>query len=149
MDEAKKRSVTLHPGRKQLAESARNLWVANAEAGTTIQDVLQTAYWAHVASELRTYDHIEVRLETGEWVAELLVVSQGLNWAKVHMLHFHDLNGASEAPPDSQLHEVKWRGPQHKFCVVRLSDSAVLQAGMEKEQAYAWMKAHERTVAMT
>lgn len=149
MSEAKKRSLTLDPSRKHLAESARRDWVANAEEGTTIQDVMEPSYWAHIASELRPYDHIEVRLDTGEWVAEVLVVSQGLNWAKVHLLHKHDLTMSTEAPPDSQKHIVKWRGPQKKFSVVRIADGSILQECMEKEMAEDWLRKHERTVAAT
>ncbi len=149
MSEVQKRVVVLSPNRVLLAEAARNLWVANAEEGTTIQDVLEPSYWAHKASELRPYDRIEVRLETGEWVAEVMVVSQGLNWAKVHLLHKHDLMLSTEAPPESQKHIVKWRGPQHKWCVVRIADNACLQNNMEKELAEDWLRKHERTVMAT
>lgn len=149
MSEAKKRAVVLSPNRVILAEAARNFWVANAEEGTLIQDIMEPSYWAHKAAELRPYDHIEVRLETGEWVAEVLVVSQGLNWAKVHLLQKHDLMSATEAPPESQKHMVKWRGPQHKWCVLRIADNAVLQSGLEKELAEDWLRKHERTVMAT
>ncbi len=149
MEEAKKRNVSLNPNRKVLAESARNVWVVNAEAGTTLQDVLQPAFWAHCASTLRPYDHIEVRLETGEWVAELMVLSQGLTWAKVHVMHHYDLAMSQEAPPESQKHQIKWRGPHLKWSVIRIADSSVLQEGMEKEQAQDWLRNYERTVAVT
>lgn len=139
------RSNILDPQRHRLAEQVRNAWVVNAEEGTTIQDVLEPSYWAHVARELKPYDHIEVRLETGDWIAQLLVISQGLNWAKVHMLQKHDLAMSQEAPPSSQKHEVKWRGPQHKWCVMRLIDNQALQTGMEKDEASAWMRNYERT----
>lgn len=139
------RNNILPPQRHRLAEEVRNLWVVNAEEGTTIQDVMEPGYWAHVAQLLRPYDHIEVRLETGEWIAELLVISQGLNWAKVHMLHHHNLSVSTEAPPASQKHEVKYRGPQHKWCVVRLSDRQVLDSGRDSAaDANAWLQNYER-----
>jgi hypothetical protein len=139
------RNNILDPQRHRLGEEVRNTWVVNAEEGTTIQDVMEPAYWSHVASRLRPYDHIEVRLETGEWIAEMLVLSQGLNWARVHMLHHHDLVMSHETPPESQKHEVKWRGPHNKWCVIRLTDKQVLQAEMEKDQAIAWLTNYERT----
>lgn len=139
------RSNILDPQRHRLAEHVRNTWVVNAEEGTTIQDVLEPSYWAHVARELKPYDHIEVRLETGDWIAQMLVISQGLNWAKVHLLQQHNLSMSQEAPPSSQKHEVKWRGPQHKWCVMRLIDNQALQTGMEKDEASAWLRNYERT----
>lgn len=139
------RAAILSPQRHRLADEVRNQWVVNAEEGTTIQDVMDPGYWSHVAALLRPYDHIEVRLETGEWVAEVLVMSQGLNWAKVHILHKHELAASMEAPPASQRHEVKWRGPQHKWCVVRLADKQVLDAGRESaEAAHEWLRNYER-----
>lgn len=139
------RSLILNPERHKLAEQVRNQWVVNAEEGTTIQDVMEPGYWAHVARELKPYDHVEVRLETGEWVAQMLVISQGLNWAKVHMLQHYVLNSSQDVPPASQKHEVKWRGPQHKWCVVRLSDKQVLDTGRDSQaEAAAWMQNYER-----
>ena len=61
-----KRAVILNPQRRGLAEQMRQDWVVNAEEGTSVQDVLDPSYWAHIAAELQQYDHIEVRLETGE-----------------------------------------------------------------------------------
>ena len=142
-----KRAVILNPIRMKLAESARADWVVNAEEGTTIQDVMDPMYWSHMSAQLHPYDHVEVRLDTGEWMLELVVLSQGLNWAKVHVLHKHDLVACVDAPPEAQKHMVKWRGPQHKFCVMRLQDNQVLQSGLERQAADAWMANYERTVA--
>lgn len=139
------RSNILDPQRHRLAEEVRNAWVVNAEEGTTIEDVLQPGYWAHIASRLRPYDHIEVRLETGEWVAQLMVISQGLNWAKVHMLNQFMLNANAEPPPASQKYEVKWGGPQHKWRVVRLADSEVISKGHDSAmEGQLWLQNYER-----
>ena len=85
MDE-KKRVVILNPSRLQGAEYARQDWVVNAEEGTKISDVLDPAYWAHTSAQMKPYDRIEVRLETGEWILELLVLSADRNWARVQVL---------------------------------------------------------------
>jgi hypothetical protein len=147
MTEAKKRSVTLQPERMQTIEYARRDWVVNAEENTSIDDVLDPMYWAHVSVNMRPFDRIEVRLETGEWVLELLVTQCDRNWAKVHVLHKHDLVASiSEAPPATR-HMVKWRGPQHKFCVVRIADSEVLQTGFgSAEEGAQWLRNYEQTV---
>lgn len=140
-----KREVQLNPARRHLAQHARRDWIVDAEEGTTVEDILKPGYWAHVASEFTPFDHVEVRLETGEWVAELIVVNSGRNYANVHLIAKHELTlleGVAE--PKSSDHEVKWKGPHLKFCVIRKSDSAPVQQGMEtKEAAYAWLANHE------
>lgn len=144
---AAKRNVTLNPQRMSLAESWRQDWVVNAEEGTQITDVLDPQYWAHMAQRLAPYDHIEVRLETGEWLLELLVTEVGRNYAQVYVMHKHELSAPAPVP-EAIKHKVIWRGPQHKHTVVRISDGAVLQTGFDKaELAREWMMAHERVLA--
>lgn len=148
MSEAK-RSVQLDPQRMVLAETARNDWVVTAAPGTTVDDVLKPAFWAHKAREMTPYDRIEVREETGEWMLELMVLSQGLNWATVHVLQHHVLQHVAEEPEGVKLHKLQWRGPRAKWGVIRLSDNQVLQDGMDKDQAAAWMAQHERVTTVT
>jgi hypothetical protein len=148
--EEKKRSVVLQEARIGLAEERRNDWVVNAEEGTTIQDVLDPAYWAFTSNKLTPYDHIEVRLETGEWIADLVVLQVGMSFTRVHLRHFYDLVQVKEDLPVPQKHEVVWRGPQHKFAVKRLQDQQVLQNGFNtREEAGVWLKNHEQVVANT
>ena len=148
MAEEKKRIVIVNPQRMQLAESWRRDWVVNAEAGTAINDVLDPAYWSHMSAELTPYDHIEVRLETGEWMLELVVLASGRNWARVHVMHKHDLAATEPAAAPSAKHIVKWRGPQHKHCVVRVADNEVLQTGFDTaETAGQWLLNYEKVTA--
>lgn len=144
------RSVVLNPQRMALAEQWRQDWIVNAEEGTGIEDVLDTGYWAHMASHLQQFDRIEVRMETGEWVADLIVTGVGRNWAAVHLIAKHDLQPAPEQPAGTVKHEVLWRGQQHKWCVKRLSDGAVLDTGRSsKTDAQAWLANYETTVQKT
>ncbi len=144
----KPRTMTLTPARRALAEQWRQDWVVNAEDGTTVEDLKDPAYWAHVASDMQQYDRVEVREETGQWIVDLIITGVGRNWASVLIVAKHDLTGGTAAvAPESPKYKVMWRGPQHKWCVKRLSDNEVLQAGMESEIAgTAWLEQYERTV---
>jgi len=148
--QAEKRVVILNPQRMELAEQWRQDWVVNAEQGTTIGDVLDPQYWSHMAYRMQPYDHIEVRLETGEWLLQLLVLSVGRNYVQVYLMVKHDLQGVGEDAPVAMKHKVEWKGPQHKWVVTRLADSQAIQSGLEsKEIANTWLSNHERVVAKT
>jgi hypothetical protein len=141
-----KRALILNPQRMGLAEQVRQDWVVNAEQGTSVADVMDPQYWAHMAAHLQPWDRIDVRLETGEWLLELLVINKGRNWAQVHMLAQHDLETRAETMPAAQKHKVEWKGPQHKWCVIRLADSEMIQRELgSKEAANAWLSTYERT----
>lgn len=141
-------SPTIHPSRMKLAEYERQEWIANAEFGITPEDLLQPGYWSHMAAQMNVYDHIEVRAEDGAWIAELLVIQVDRNWAKVMIRNIYDLVPADTLPPAVAMHKVEWKGPQHRFCVIRLSDSEIVKGSFQtKDEATSWMKEHERIIA--
>lgn len=141
-----KRAVVLDEPRIKLAEFERQAFVANASEGTTVNDVLEPAYWSYVASKLKPYDRIEVRLDTGEWLLELLVLGCDRNWARVHLLHKHELGPVEADMPKAKKHRVEWKGPQLKWCVIRNSDDETIFKGLEKADAFGQMTAHEAMV---
>jgi hypothetical protein len=113
--------------------------------------VLNPGYWAHAIMEkpFQPYDHIEVREESGLWILELTVLEVGLNWAKVFVLHKHDIADVPATIPAPLLHKVEFKGPQLKHVVIRLSDSAIVKDGFSKlTDALAWMKQHEAAVVV-
>lgn len=143
-----RRAVILNPQRIGLAEERRQDWVVNAEENTTVQDVMDPQYWAHMAQHFSPYDRIDVRLETGEWLLELLVISVGRNWASVHLCQKHDLQPVTEDMPTAIKHKVEWKGPQIKHAVIRIADSEILQSGFaKKNEAIEWMVNHEKVTA--
>ena len=146
-----KRALILNPQRIGLAEQLRQDWVVNAEEGTTIKDVLDPGYWAHCAAQMQVYDHVEVRLETGEWLAELLVLDVGRNYARMYLAKVHDFAEVNtEMPTNAITHKVEWKGPQRKHVVIRLADNAAVQEGFsEKSAAIEWMNNHIRVAAAT
>jgi hypothetical protein len=151
MEEVKdkpKSARILNPQRMGLAEHMRQLWMVNAEEGTTIEDVLDPQYWSHMAAQLQPYDRIDVLLETGEWLLELLVINRGRNWAQIHLLHKYDLEQRSETMPAAQKHRIEWKGPQRKHAVIRIADSQVIQDGFSsKLEAGVWLANHEKVTA--
>lgn len=146
--EPKKRQIVLTEQRFGLAEALRRDFVVDAEVGTTLQDVLEPAYWAYVTRDITPFSRIEVRMETGEWIAELVVMQVDRTWAKVHLLHFHDLAPSMDTAPPSQKHQVYWRGMHHKFAVRRLSDQEVIQSNFAtRDEANVWLKNYEGVTA--
>lgn len=125
----KKRDVSAIPQSMGLAEAKRRDFVLDVPEDHLRSDLLDPAYWAHVARELSAFDRIEARSETGEWFCELVVVSAGRNYAVVRELNYFDMAG--QAPSESPVepkHMVMLRGPK-KFCVVRISDKAIISEG--------------------
>lgn len=144
------RSVAITEQRFNLAEYWRRDFVVNAEIGTTKEDILRPEYWALVAQHLKPFDHIEVRDEAGEWIAELSVRQADRTWANVALLHFHQFVAISDQPGVAARHRVEWKGPQHKWAVIRNGDSQMVQKGFsERESANEWLRNHERTVTAT
>lgn len=141
---AEKRVVILNPQRMALREQLRQDWVVHAEAGTTIADVLEPQFWSHMAAQMQPYDRIEVLLETGEWILELVALGVGRNWAQVHVLQKYDLEQRSETAPVAARHRVEWKAGK-KHCVIRIADGALVQDGFpSKEEAQVWLANHER-----
>lgn len=142
------RAVILDPQRMHLAEHSRQDWVVNVEAGTTVEDILEPAYWSHIASSMEPFDRIDARMETGEWLLELIVVECGRNWARVHLAKKHELQAVVAEAPPALKHRVEWKGPQHKHVVIRLADNEVIQSGFsDKAAAQQWLAQHEQVTA--
>jgi hypothetical protein len=149
------RSLSIMPARVKLAEYEVQNWIVNAEEGTSEGDLLTPGYWAHVAHQFKPYDHIEVRVETGEWVIHLVVVGCDRNWANVVVDRKIYFVAHTESPVEvmskheiHEAHEVAWKGPQHKWAVIRKADSEMVNKGFSsKEEAHAWKREHENVTA--
>lgn len=146
-EEAKKAQPTLTSGRFKLAEGVRNVWAANLEYGLTLEDILAPSYWAFVAPQLTPYDQIEARAEDGSWVAYLIVTGVDRTWARVAVDRVVKLTTSDVSITQAAAHDVVWKGPQLKYTVVRLSDSAKIKEGFKtKDEAAFWLREYERTV---
>lgn len=145
---AAKRAVVVDPQRMQSAEYLRRDWVCTAEEGTTVKDILDPGYWSHIAGQLTLYDRIEVRIDSGEYLLELLVKQCGRNWAQVALLHNHDLVGkvtTGDAAADE--FDAVFKGPLRKWCVIRKADGKALEERLvDKGAALAWITSYETTI---
>jgi hypothetical protein len=138
-------SPSLMPHRGRLAQSERNVWRYHPEPKHTLNQVLDPAYWAHVSRQHRVGDKIEARWEDGSAYAELLVVSCGKDYTKVHVLAFHDLTDKSK---DDAKFAIQWKGAEKKHCIVRISDSSVIHEGVQtKAEAAAWLEQNRASLA--
>lgn len=146
-----KRAIILHPTRFGLAEDRRRDFVVTAEDGTNIADVLNPGFWAHTATEMEDYSRVEVRIDTGEWLLELLVIEHGRNWARVKLLQKYDLVKAeTSAEKPSLQHRVEYKGPHLKHCVVRNSDEAIILDSIStKVEAHQKMMEFESRMAIS
>lgn len=132
------RAPRLATSRLSLAEHKRSIHFVTPEAGTAPDALLDPAYWTHVARLLRPLDRIEAVCEDGTWHQELLVQYAGTIEAKVARLSLTKLDEVDAEAMESDVAEVKFRGPVGKWSVVR-KDGQVLKDGMSKADAVEFL----------
>ena len=119
------------------ADYARVVWRLTPEAGTTPEDILVPAYYAHVAKQLKPGAKIEVTPVDGSWYAELYVRSSDAISAKVALLELYTFDEVAQV--EAAAFEIKHRGPKG-WSVVRTSDKAVVfENGKAKDEASQWI----------
>lgn len=137
----------LMPDRFHEEEAKNHRFVVDAEVGVTVEDVQRKEYWAHVAHHMVPFDTIIVRAEDGSWAAFLMVQYAERNFAKVKLYQVVEFEDNQVKGDPASKFRVDWRGPHHKFSVVRLSDSDVVQKGFNtRQEADAWRNQHEATM---
>lgn len=142
-----------------VADFKRTYYVGNVEHGITPEDVLAEAFWAYHSAKLKPWDRIELRADDGTWFGEYLVLDCSRTWAKVFplrvvMLTTTDISQTQAAKANRKVektepksvagkpgdYEVKFRGPVHKWSVVRKSDDEVISdSHPTKEMAEKWL----------
>lgn len=143
-----KRSVQISPGRMRLSQYERQEWVANAPEGCTPDDIKKQDFWSLMAYQMKPYDRVEVRADDGSWLAELVVVGCGRNWAKVSVLNHYKLADAGKEMKGDAEFRIDFKGPQRKWCVIRNSDDEYIRDKLgSKEEAMAAMKEQETASA--
>ena len=129
------------------AANKRNWHYVVPEEGTPFEAILDPGYWAHVAAQMAPGDWVEVDAEDGSYTALLKVRDAGKLYAKLSVFQltiFDEKVEVMQGGPALAGHVVKWRGPVHKWCVLRGAD--VLIEGLTKDAAYAWLGQYSRTV---
>ncbi|MCR4331769.1 MAG: hypothetical protein NUV34_03565 [Sulfuricaulis sp.] len=153
--------LQLDAARFQQADNVRETWAITVEQGVTRTDILNPAFWSHIAYKLRPYARIEVRCDDGSFFAELVVLNAERTWARVYVLSWADLTTkdvsqtqagkaaqpAATAEPERAF-RVEWKGPHKKFCVIRNSDNAYIrESEASKRDAEAWLLDYERVTS--
>lgn len=137
----------LRESRLRLAEFARQVHHVVPEDGTKFEDILREEFWAMVSHKFKPCDLIEVHAEDGSYFAQLYIRAAGRNWAKVALINRVDLEPAGAAIGSTE-YEATWKGPHHKFAVVRLSDSQIIKSGFDtREAAGEYIKSHQKAMA--
>jgi len=142
--------MSLDPTRFALDEYQNANYTLTVESGTSLEDVLQPAFLANVAPKLRPYDRIRVRVDSGEWYAELLVLSCGRVWAKMVPIFTLDLTSQEiEQMVAGSLDQfyIKHRGPHLGWCVIRAEDNEPLKEQCaSKREAQVWLDSYVMTL---
>lgn len=120
-DQRAVRALEIH--RFKQAEFERTCYVVTAFENTEPEDLLDPAYWAHVAAKLKPWDRIEARANDGTWLAEYVVVGVDRAWAKVSLLNKYPLSTPDVSQSQSSPYHVYHGGPANKWSVKRLSDN--------------------------
>ncbi len=137
----------------QLAQYARNVWLASPAEGQEFTDLLKPDYWAHVASQLRPMDQIDVYPEDMSYYARLVVTETGVGAARVVpiIMPVALAREESEELKKSVLddYNVKWVSPSRKYGVIRKSDGERVRDGFaDKESAMQWAAGHAKTLGV-
>ncbi len=88
-----------------------------------------------------------MRVDDSTWLAEVLVLEAGRNWARMFLLNKWVLDTADIAQTVTDSYQVTWKGPQYRWCVIRKEDKAMLAKEMNKTQAEDWLRSYEKQVA--
>lgn len=142
--------MSLDPSRFSLDEAANQNWTLTVESNTTLDDVLKPEFLSNVAAKLRPYDRVRVRVDSGEWYAELLVLSCGRVWSKLAVIFHLELADKDIEELEGGLLDqyiIQFRGPHLKHCVVRkLDKEPIKEQCASKQEAQAWLSSYLLTL---
>lgn len=112
----------------------------------TLEDILEPTYWKHNAHIVAPFTKIYCDFEDGRRFLMLNVIANDRTWAKVEVLidtksgqsHDEEVEELQEAGDEE--YQVVWKGPAHKWTVVRKQDGETIQKGIkQKEEAQGWL----------
>lgn len=118
------------------AEARRNVWSVIVDANMTQAELLQSATWSVMSTQLQFLDRLEVCWADRSGFAELIVIAAGLGHATVHLLSYTKLPSILTCDPDSLPNgfDVVMAGPVGTdgtggYTVIRLCDQVVMTQG--------------------
>lgn len=126
----------------------RNIWLARPEPGTALNQMLNRAYWTHVAGRFAVRDRIEVVPQDNEYFAELMVVGLDKMGVDVVTLRHTPLQVAEDLAGIEDLvdYDIKYAGEAARWRAVRKSDGFVAVQGLHgKDAVVAWLRENAPT----
>lgn len=151
IQEAPRKQPALIPSELKLADYNRNRFLARPPVGTTLEDILNPAFWAHVAGQLTPGggDIIELFPIDGAYYAELIVAecrrTGMVNQVRLVKLSYTPL---SEEIVQSRAtaggYKIVHRGTEKKHTVTRIEDNVIVSEGhATKQDAQKWIDEQE------
>ena len=145
----------LNPNRFKIASvgQGRIEYIATPEAGTTLEEVLDPAYWGLVASDVsraQGMPHIEIIPDDLAYHADLLVVGASATLVKTKVIHHVQWEVETmDVEPDTKGYTVAFKGSILKFCVIDGQGNVVAGSeGKSKLEAQAFLKEHLKVLGM-
>lgn len=116
-------------------------YFAEIPVGTTLDEILDPMYWAHISGIFRgKYNEITALWDDKSRLVRLFVRFYAQTYAHVEVLEdniFEDADGI-DVP---SAYDVKWVNDREKYSVVRKSDSQLMRNGFNtKEHAVAYIE---------
>ena len=140
--------ATLHFGRLQPLENGERSYLADIPAGVTLDTVRQPHFWAHHARGLKPNDLIRAKCEDGSWWADLAVMFVSPTEVLVEVYHHRAFGSATMEAMQSDQHEIVWKGPGLKFCVIHKKTGAIVRDRLyPKDLAVAYLAEHMKKLA--
>jgi hypothetical protein len=144
--------MTKKPTALRTMEHSVTRYHHTPEIDTAIEDVLDPAYWTHVAKTMRPGDEIVVTAADMSWRAELLVREADRLSASVMLISDRQFDSTDMQPltaiDTTDALSPVWRGPTHKWAAVRPSDGEVVKQGFaSKGDAIQWIGNHVKARA--
>lgn len=140
MTEATAKARKLPESRFRLAEQVRNFWNIVPEEGTPFDALKDPAYWSHNARKMRNGDLIEAVPDDESYWALLRVKSVGPAGVQVAVIFFEKPEVTPILAAAAMDFEVAFKGPHHKWSVIRLSDKENIKPSFQtREEATAWL----------
>lgn len=147
----KEKQVTpLNIARHSIREHVNQDHAITVPIGTTVKDMDRPDFWANLAPYFTQYNKIYATVDDGAWYAEFLIIACNSNSARVELLTFIQLDESvtsGDVPPIPATHEIKFRGPYAKWCVIRKSDGHILRDKMKRDEAGLWLSEYLKTTA--
>lgn len=121
-------------------------YVATPDYGTTLDQVMDEAYWGNVARELKAGYKIDVQPEGLPYFARLIVIHADPTRAVVKLLQYVDLVNEAPKPEAAEIVQSVDIGSKYAaerngrwFRVVRKSDNELMKSGFATmADANAW-----------